>query len=46
MENGLPQVVLYLYNVYLENKDSDNCAKLLEKEIQQNLWNKNVGLWA
>ena len=35
MEIGLPQVVLYLYNVYLENKDSDNCAQLLEKEFNK-----------
>ena len=35
MEIGLLQVVLYLYNVYLENKDSDNCAQLLEKEFNK-----------
>ena len=35
MEIGLPRVVLYLYNVYLENKDSDNCAQLLEKEFNK-----------
>jgi hypothetical protein len=35
MEIGLPQVVLYLYNVYLENKDSDNCAQLLEEEFNK-----------
>ena len=32
MEIGLPKVVLYLYNVYLENEDSDNCAKMLDEE--------------
>ena len=35
MEIGLPQVVLYLYNVYLEYKDSDSCAQLLEKEFNK-----------
>ena len=35
MEIGLPQVVLYLYNVYLENKDSGNCAQSLEKEFNK-----------
>ena len=39
MEIGLPRVVLYLYNVYLENKDSDDCTQLLEKEF-----NKNYGI--
>jgi hypothetical protein len=33
MEIGLPQIVRYLYNVYLENKDSDNCAQLLEEDF-------------
>jgi hypothetical protein len=28
-------VVLYLYNVYLENKDSDTCAQLLEREFNK-----------
>ena len=23
---------LYLFNIYRENKDSDNCAKVLEEE--------------
>src|SRR3990170_5513826 len=32
MELKLHQV-LYLYDVYLENKDSDNCAQLLEEEF-------------
>ena len=35
MDNGLPQVVLYVYNIYLENRDSDNCAQLLEKEFNK-----------
>jgi hypothetical protein len=35
MEIGLPQVVRYLYNVYLENKNSDNCAQLLEEEFNK-----------
>ena len=35
MEIGLPQVVRYLYNVYLEKKDSDSCAQLLEKEFNK-----------
>ena len=25
----------YLYNVFLENKDSDNCAQLLEEEFNK-----------
>ena len=25
--------MLHLFNVFLENKDSDNCAQLLEEEI-------------
>ena len=37
MEIGLPKVVLYLYNVYLENEDSDNCAQLLEEELHRML---------
>ena len=35
MEIGLPKVVLYLYNVYLENEDSDNCAQFPEKEFNK-----------
>ena len=27
--------MLYLYNVFLENKDSDNCAQLLEEEFNR-----------
>ena len=32
MEIGLPQVVLYLYNIFLENDGSENCAQVLEEE--------------
>ena len=35
MEIGLPQIVRYLYNVYLENKNSDHCAQLLEEEFNK-----------
>ena len=31
--------IVHLYNVYLENKDSGNCAQLLEKEF-----NKTYGI--
>ena len=31
MELSLPHT-LYLFNIYRENKDSDNCAKVLEEE--------------
>ena len=34
MELRLPHM-LYLYNVFLENKDSDNCAQLLEEEFNK-----------
>ena len=27
--------MLYLYNVFLENKDSDNCAQLIEEEFNK-----------
>ena len=35
MELRSPQIVRYLYNVYLENKGSDNCGQLLEKEFNK-----------
>ena len=31
MELRLPHII-HLYNNFLENKDSDNCAKMLEEE--------------
>ena len=32
MELRLHHIINHLYNVYLENRDSDNCAQLLEEE--------------
>ena len=34
MELRLPHM-LHLFNVFCENKDSDNCAQLLEKEFNK-----------
>ena len=31
MESSLPHM-LHLFNIFHENKDSDNCAKVLEEE--------------
>src|SRR3989337_2697876 len=33
MEIVFPRISRYLYDVYLESKDSDNCALMLEKEF-------------
>jgi len=33
MEIVFPRIARYLYDVYLESKDSDNCALMLEKEF-------------
>ena len=38
MELSLPHM-LHLFNVFRENKDSDNCAKVLEEEC-----NKKFGI--
>jgi hypothetical protein len=35
LEILFPQIARYLYYVYLENKDSDGCAQLLEKEFSK-----------
>ena len=34
MELRLPHII-HLYNVFLENKDSDNCAQLIEEEFNK-----------
>jgi hypothetical protein len=34
--------VRYLYNVYLENKDSGNCAQLLEEEFNKMCGTKSL----
>jgi hypothetical protein len=33
MEIVFPRIARYLYDVYLESKDSGNCAMMLEKEF-------------
>jgi hypothetical protein len=33
MEIVFPRIACYLYDVYLENKDSGNCAQLIEEEF-------------
>ena len=34
--------MLHLFNIYHENKDSDNCAQVLEEELHRMLGIKNV----
>src|SRR3989337_1832754 len=42
MEIVFPRIARYLYDVYLENKDSDNCAQLLEGEFNRMCGTKSL----
>ena len=35
MELGLHHIIAHLYNIFLENEGSENCAQLLEEEVNK-----------